>query len=425
MSYYHLKIYNKQDPMRWEWISNLSREILDQRLLAPYREGREFTLRGRTTRLEDIDRITIDRTEIPWGDENECTDVTDELITGPPGSETAIVDAVLKESRPLLDTGKVFVVHGRNETARNALFSFLRSIGLNPHEWSEAVKAVGHPTPYIGEILDAAFSCAHAVVVLFTPDDIARLQEQFRSDRDPRHEVEPTGQARPNVLFEAGMAMGRDSNRTILVEMGKLRPFSDIAGRHIIRLDGSSKQRQQLAQRLRTAGCPVNLDGTDWHTEGNFDEALKVANSSWESAVAVDDPQLATAARSLLEEAARDDDRMIRIIRTAGGQTIRTHGKEFGRIGDPESEANFEGALGDLLERGLVKRKNGKDHIFLVTREGFRTAQKSSNGEHRPEQSTLANFRRAAHLQSKAVGESIHEREDQAFINAVTDFDDA
>ena len=232
-------------------------------------------------------------------------------------------------------------MHGRNETARNALFSFLRSIGLNPLESSEAVKAVGHPTPYIGEILDAAFSHAHAVVVLFTPDDIARLQEQFRSDRDPRHEVEPTGQARPNVLFEAGMAMGRDSNRTILVEMGKLRPFSDIAGRHIIRLDGSSKQRQQLAQRLRAAGCPVNLDGTDWHTEGSFDEALKVANSSSESAVAVDDPQ------------------------------------------------------------------------------------KSSNGAHRPEQSTLANFRRAAHLQSKAVGESIHEREDQAFINAVTDFDDA
>ena len=242
------------------------------------------------------------------------------------------------------------------------------------------MKAVGHPTPYIGEILDAAFSCAHAVVVLFTPDDIARLQEQFRSERDPRHEVEATGQARPNVLFEAGMAMGRDSNRTILVEMGKLRPFSDIAGRHIIRLDGSSKQRQQLAQRLRAAGCPVNLDGTDWHTEGNFDEALKVANSSWESAVAVDDPQLATAARSLLEEAARDDDRMIRIIRTAGGQTIRNPSCCSSSVPRPSARASMSARTkrSSMRQRPEVRFATYGRQNHYCSQRPARTANRSS-----------------------------------------------
>lgn len=38
------------------------------------------------------------------------------------------------------DRRKVFVIHGRNESARKGLFDFLRSIGLDPIEWSEAIR---------------------------------------------------------------------------------------------------------------------------------------------------------------------------------------------------------------------------------------------------------------------------------------------
>ena len=65
------------------------------------------------------------------------------------------------------------------------------------------------------------------------------------------------------------MAMGRDEERTVLVELGALRPFSDIAGRHTIKLNDTSQRRQELAQRLQAAGCSVNLEGTDWHSVGN------------------------------------------------------------------------------------------------------------------------------------------------------------
>jgi hypothetical protein len=78
------------------------------------------------------------------------------------------------------------------------------------------------------------------------------------------------GQARPNVLFEAGMAMGRERDRTVLVELGTVRPFSDIAGRLTIKLSNDSAARQELAERLKTAGCSVDLSGRDWHTEGDF-----------------------------------------------------------------------------------------------------------------------------------------------------------
>jgi predicted nucleotide-binding protein len=103
-----------------------------------------------------------------------------------------------------------------------------------------------------------------------TPDDVAYLREPFRRPGDLPHEIEPTPQARLNVLFEAGMVMGRSPDRTVMVELGSLRPFSDVGGRHVIRLDGTTQRRQELAQRLETAGCSVSLTGTDWHTTGDF-----------------------------------------------------------------------------------------------------------------------------------------------------------
>ncbi len=54
------------------------------------------------------------------------------------------------------DFKTVFVVHGRNMAAREAMFTFLRSIGLKPLEWHQAVSLTGTGAPYIGQILDRA-----------------------------------------------------------------------------------------------------------------------------------------------------------------------------------------------------------------------------------------------------------------------------
>lgn len=172
-----------------------------------------------------------------------------------------------------MDKRKVFVVHGRNEAASEALFQFLRAIGLTPIEWSQAIRLTGKPAPYIGEVLDAAFSNAQAIVVLLTGDDVAKLRDEFGRPNDLSFEKQLTVQARPNVLFEAGMALGRHDDRTVIVELGELRPFSDISGRHLIKLNDSIARRQELAQRLITAGCNIDLTGNQWHTVGNFEAA--------------------------------------------------------------------------------------------------------------------------------------------------------
>ena len=55
------------------------------------------------------------------------------------------------EQERVSDPARVFVVYGRNDKARKALFMFLRAIGLNPTEWSEWVHSTGQGSPYWGK----------------------------------------------------------------------------------------------------------------------------------------------------------------------------------------------------------------------------------------------------------------------------------
>ena len=297
MTYYHFRVIRKSDPQDEIYMKDLSYENLIQRAVRPYEEGKPIVAGGTTVPIDDLDRLMISKSEETaaelgeyarqdeqrspvislhgpswtWSGLGYGTDITDDLIVGPPGG--ALATGKTEDSEPPMDIDlrKVFVAHGRDKRNRDAMFTFLRSIHLDPIEWSEARKATGRPMPYIGDILDKAFSMARAVVVLLTPDDEAKLRDVFLSEDDPPHEKNLIGQARPNVLFEAGMAMGRSPEHTILVECGKLRPFSDIAGLHVVRFDGESTTRQELAHRLQDAGCEVSLEGTDWHTAGDFE----------------------------------------------------------------------------------------------------------------------------------------------------------
>jgi hypothetical protein len=167
------------------------------------------------------------------------------------------------------DQRAVFVVHGRNTPVRDAMFGLLRALGLRPLEWDTAVGLTGKASPYIGEVLDAAFGHATAVVVLMTPDEVAYLDPRWASGPSDA-ETNPAPQARPNVLFEAGMALGRNPDHTLLVEVGSVRPFSDVGGRHAIRLSNEPASRQSFATRLRNTGLEVDTTGTDWLSIGDF-----------------------------------------------------------------------------------------------------------------------------------------------------------
>src|SRR5689334_5598103 len=105
------------------------------------------------------------------------------------------------------DPKKVFVVHGRNEPARQAMFDFLRALGLAPLEWIGGVlSTTSQGSPFIGKAIDSALEVAQAIIVLMTGDDIVRLRTGFLRPDDDETERRGTPQARPNVIFEAGLA---------------------------------------------------------------------------------------------------------------------------------------------------------------------------------------------------------------------------
>ena len=345
-----------------------------------------MVIKGRTITIEDLDRVRVHQTTrrvdnsrgIPW---QEMSDVTSEYITGPPGDDSPVPN-FQAEQRPATETREVFVVHGRNYGARDALFHFLRSVDLHPLEWTEAIQSTGKVSPYIGDILDAMFSRANAVVVLFTPDDEARMKEQFRGTNEPPYETELSGQARPNVLFEAGMAMGRYPGRTILVELGALRPFSDISGIHVVRLDNNPRTRHDLVQRLRTAGCPVNSEGTDWYSTGDFEGS--VSTQLPVSSAQINDTQeevdfgagrdLSEDEATLLLNAANDPDGTILKFKTMGGTFIQVNGEVLGDPEDRRSIARWEAAVRELLRMGFIEDPRGTDNSYQVTHEGFAAA---------------------------------------------------
>lgn len=312
MAFHHVRITirgEKHDEVK----NDLDEETLERQFLGPYRTGHPVTMNGKTIGWDTVDRIRIGVSDVPsstiiehlkaqdrtsnviamggpgysWRAAARSQDVTDQFITGPPGNDasklqspsTGSVDAATSALPTSSTTGpgnpsSVFVVSGRDYAASGAVGSFLRALGLQVIEWEHAVAKTGLPNPYVGDVVVAGLQMAAAAVVLLTPDDLVKLREDLVSDDDDAEEREVRGQARPNVYYEAGIADAIGRERTVIVEVGAVKSFSDAAGRHVVRYDGSPARRQALAERLRLAGLNVNTGGQEWLSAGDVEPAL-------------------------------------------------------------------------------------------------------------------------------------------------------
>jgi predicted nucleotide-binding protein len=160
----------------------------------------------------------------------------------------------------------IFVVHGRDTKLNDDMFGFLLAIGLNPKEWSQAIKDAKGANPNVGQVINKAMKQAQGVLVMFSPDEDAKLKSKFCGPKDRKKGLNKLdGQARPNVLFEAGLALGAHPDKTLLVQVGDTRDISDIAGMHLINLGDDAASRKELAQRLATKlKFKVDTTGTLW-----------------------------------------------------------------------------------------------------------------------------------------------------------------
>jgi predicted nucleotide-binding protein len=165
---------------------------------------------------------------------------------------------------------KVFVVYGRDTDLTRRFFDLLRAVDLWPLEWEQLVSATGRATPALAEVVAGAPHLAQATLVLFSADDIVELHSDLYLAGDEPQERGRSAQARPNVLFELGLALMAYPDSTVIVEVGHMRPMSDLAGLNVIRFDGSTAAIKKVLHRLEIAGCAVDYSGTDWTDSGRF-----------------------------------------------------------------------------------------------------------------------------------------------------------
>ena len=172
-------------------------------------------------------------------------------------SVSAATSLVRNPKEKVGDGRSIFIVHGRNTAARDELAKFLRHLDAKPISWTEAADLTQKASPTTMDIINAGMANAQAIVVLFTPDDQAKLKPGFIHDHDGTHEREVTGQARQNVILEAGMALGIAPERTILVRLGQTRSISDIEGVNWINLGDTWDHRNRLRVALSHANVTI------------------------------------------------------------------------------------------------------------------------------------------------------------------------
>ncbi len=281
MPFYHVSL-TVQGEDHDEIKNDVSEEVLETQFLAPYRAGRAITINGRVVRPDQLIRIRVLVSNVLWNATSEAADVTDQFITGPPGAEVPSTPSVgginsLAGSNAISGPGdrrSVFIVSGRDNEATTGVIHVLRAMNLRVVEWTHAVLRTGVPNPYTGEVVATGLRMADAAIIIITPDDLVKLRPDLLHEEDGEVERAIQGQARPNVIYEAGYADALGLNRTLIIEIGQSKPFSDISGRNTLRYDGSPAKRNALAQRLRLAGLEPNTEGDDWLTLGDVTNAI-------------------------------------------------------------------------------------------------------------------------------------------------------
>lgn len=195
------------------------------------------------------------------------------------GSETHTGRLQMAQTPETVRTGvpdpkRVFIIHGRNVAARNEMGNFVRALGLVPINFADLRASMGG-TPHIDEIVEKGMDEAQGVIAVFTPDEFSSLRPEHRQERDSPEEI-TRWQARPNVIFEAGMAFGRDRKRVVFVLLGNPTLFTDVAGVHVLRPNNDPRgDRAVLRNTLAGMMCAVDLTSNDWMQAGDFERCVQ------------------------------------------------------------------------------------------------------------------------------------------------------
>ena len=171
---------------------------------------------------------------------------------------------------------EVFIVHGRDDGAKDAVALFIRDLGFKeiildkkPNSGlraclkslnaslREAILGKNALRPNnrltIIEKFEKHASNTDFAIALLTPDDVGALREGADNELKSR--------ARQNAILELGYFMGKLGRKKVcLIIKGKLENPSDLDGVLHVPMGNSDDWRMKVAKEMKQAGLPVDMN---------------------------------------------------------------------------------------------------------------------------------------------------------------------
>ena len=276
MPYYHVFIETNNPDEQYYELDKTDLSEIKEEVILPYMEGLNFIFDGYVFNQTQVKRILIKESactsedyadrewmksspesrkyiypvHIVWSDKY-TTDITKSIFKE---CQSLLEEATTKSEAPTaekpkapMDKSKVFIVHGHDNAAKEAVARFIEKIGLEAiilHEQASSGNT-------IIEKIEANSNVGFAIV-LYTPCDVgASKGEQDR----------PKPRARQNVIFEHGYLIGKIGRKNVchLFKSGVETP-SDIEGLVYAPMDAGDGWKYTVAKEMRACGYDIDLN---------------------------------------------------------------------------------------------------------------------------------------------------------------------
>ncbi|MEZ4788915.1 MAG: nucleotide-binding protein [Flavobacteriales bacterium] len=210
---------------------------------------------------------------------------------------------------------KVFIVHGRDHQALAELSKFVRSLGLEVLPFEHVANDKGG-NPFVADVVSEGIQQAELVLVLFTPDELAALYDPVSGNLARNERSGSRWQARPNVIFEAGIAFAMKRERTALLTLGAdVELFSDVSGMHFVNLanPGAKQHLRHRMEKMLDRELKVKPNWNSGQVSGDFkgclrqrwsyyDELFELEETLEHERVEYDSPSLLSMLKALVLE---------------------------------------------------------------------------------------------------------------------------
>ena len=249
----------------------VSRDKVLKDIVVPYLNNTEFVVDGYMLNKKKIYRLKIMTTEqttrhlsqcennnIPEGIimcvtpkdileyDNYVTDVTNELLDEAKKAQHIMAE-MNKNELIDKDNNKIFIVHGRDNEAKQEVARFIQNIGFEPiilHEQSNSGMTI---IEKIEKFTNVGFG-----IILYTPCDRGY-------EKNSPNEIK--SRARQNVVFEHGFLISKlGRKRVCALVKGDIEKPNDISGIVYIPFDDNEGWKISLAKEMKSAGYEVDFN---------------------------------------------------------------------------------------------------------------------------------------------------------------------